>query len=380
MPSARPGPDDKLDRYLVLKDGAVFRGRPLGADVEAAGEVVFNTGMTGYQEILTDPSYAGQIVLLTYPIIGNYGINDDDFESDRVQPAALIVREACEAPSNWRSRRTLHEFLVERGLGGLQGVDTRAITKRLRSAGVTMGLITDADPERALQRLADVPDYGDQNFVELVSTPAPYAWGYEGREDVDAPQAEYRHKIVVLDCGLKFNILRRLAALGCRSVVLPHSTGAEQVLGWKPDGVLLSPGPGDPGGLTQVMKTVRGLVGKVPMFGVCLGNQMVACALGGSTFKLKFGHRGSNHPVKDLATGKVAITSQNHGYAVDADSLTGTGVEVTQINLNDGTVEGLQHEPKGVFSIQYHPEAAPGPLDSRPYFQEFINRIESAGT
>ncbi|MCH8274810.1 MAG: glutamine-hydrolyzing carbamoyl-phosphate synthase small subunit [Armatimonadetes bacterium] len=369
-----------MDRYLVLKDGAVFRGRPLGADVEAAGEVVFNTGMTGYQEILTDPSYAGQIVLLTYPIIGNYGINDDDFESDRVQPAALIVREACEAPSNWRSRRTLHEFLVERGLGGLQGVDTRAITKRLRSAGVTMGLITDADPERALQRLADVPDYGDQNFVELVSTPAPYAWGYEGREDVDAPQAEYRHKIVVLDCGLKFNILRRLAALGCRSVVLPHSTGAEQVLGWKPDGVLLSPGPGDPGGLTQVMKTVRGLVGKVPMFGVCLGNQMVACALGGSTFKLKFGHRGSNHPVKDLATGKVAITSQNHGYAVDADSLTGTGVEVTQINLNDGTVEGLQHEPKGVFSIQYHPEAAPGPLDSRPYFQEFINRIESAGT
>ncbi len=365
-------------RYLVLNDGTVYEGRPLGAEGEAVGEVVFNTGITGYQEILTDPSYAGQIVVLTYPLIGNYGINEEDFESDRVQPSALVVKEACEHPSNWRARWTLDEFLKERGVPGLQGVDTRAITQRLRSAGVTMGIITDDEPESALERLRHARQYGEQNFVSLVSTPAPYAWGYEGKEPIDEPHGEYKHRVVVLDCGLKYNILRRLAALGCRSIVLPQSATASEILGWKPDGVVLSPGPGDPRHLTNIMETVRGLLGKVPLFGICLGNQMIACALGASTYKLKFGHRGCNHPVKDLITGHVTITSQNHGYAVDPDSLTGTGLEITQINLNDGTIEGLRHPRLGAFSIQYHPEAAPGPWDSRSYFVEFVRRMEGA--
>ncbi len=368
-----------MARYFVLSDGTVYRGEPLGADGEAFGEAVFNTGMTGYQEILTDPSYAGQIVTLTYPLIGNYGVNAEDFESDRIQPAGFVVREACEIPSNWRSTGTLHELLAERGVVGIKGVDTRAITKRLRTAGVSMAMITDANPESAIERLRSVPAYGDQDFVSRVSTSAPYAWGYEGREQIDQPMGDYKHRIVVIDCGLKFNILRRLAALGCRSLVLPSAVSAEEVLGWRPDGVMLSPGPGDPSLLPGVAKTVNGLVGKVPLFGICLGNQMLAHAMGGSTKKLKFGHRGSNHPVKDLISGKTTITSQNHGYAVDADSLVGTGLEVTQINLNDGTVEGMRHESLGAFSIQYHPEAAPGPWDSRPYFEMFVHRIEAAG-
>ncbi len=376
---ARVSRKEALERHLVLKDGMVFSGEPLGADTDGFGEVVFNTGMTGYQEILTDPSYAGQMVLLTYPLIGNYGINDDDFESDRVQPTALIVREACKSPSNWRSRKTLDKFLCERGVPGIQGVDTRSIAKHIRSAGVTMGMVTSRSVADAQDFLHSVQDYGEQNFVEQVSTSAPYAWGPAGREDLDEPVADYKHKVAVIDCGLKFNILRRLAALSCRSIVLPQSVTAEEVLGWKPDGVLLSPGPGDPVLLGGVMETVRGLFGKVPIFGICLGNQMVAHAIGGKTFKLKFGHRGSNHPVKDLVSGKTTITSQNHGYAVDPSSLVGTGAEVTQVNLNDGTVEGLRHEAYGVISIQYHPEAAPGPWDSRPYFEEFVQRIERAG-
>jgi carbamoyl-phosphate synthase small subunit len=369
-----------LERRLVLKNGPAFDGKPLGADGDAIGEVVFNTGMTGYQEILSDPSYAGQMVVLTYPLIGNYGVNDDDFESDRIQPTALIVRESCETPSNWRSRSSLTTFLAIMGVPGIQGIDTRAVTKQIRSGGATMGIVTSRSESEARAILDSAQDYGEQNFVSQVSTAAPYAWGYQGREEIDEPVGEYRHRIAVLDCGLKFNILRRLAALHCRSVVFPHKVSADELLGWKPDGVLLSPGPGDPIHLTTVMQTVRELVGKVPLFGICLGNQMVAHALGGKTFKLKFGHRGSNHPVKDLRTGKATITSQNHGYAVDPDSLAGSSVEITQLNLNDGTVEGLQSESLGVHSIQYHPEAAPGPWDSRPYFEEFISRIERAGS
>ena len=368
-----------MARHLILKDGTVYSGEPLGADVQSAGEVVFNTGMTGYQEILTDPSYAGQIVLLTYPLIGNYGINDDDFESERVQAAGLVVREAAEFPSNWRSRKTLDAFLKEKEIAGIQGVDTRAITKKLRSAGVTMGLITSGSPDEALERMKALPDYGEQNFVESVSTSAPYAWGFEGREEIDAPAADYKAKIAVLDLGLKYNILRRFSALGCRSIVLPQSAKAHEILGWKPDGVVISPGPGDPQNLRESISTVKDLLGKVPIFGICLGNQMLAHALGGKTFKLKFGHRGSNHPVKDLESGHVTITSQNHGYAVDPDSLAGTGAEINQLNLNDNTVEGIIHRGFGAQSIQYHPEAAPGPWDSRPYFVEFVNRIGRAG-
>ena len=366
-----------MKRYLLLSDGTVYEGKPLGATGTTVGEVVFNTGMTGYQEILTDPSYAGQIVLMTYPLIGNYGINDDDFESDRIQPRGMIVREACETPSNWRATKSLHELLEERGTVSIQGVDTRAITKRIRSAGVTMGAIgEDLDAMRAA--LDAAKDYDDTDFVAGVTAPTPYKWGAEGRMDAGEPDDTGRVRLAVLDCGLKHNILRRFYRNGCAPLVFPAGTGAEEILAHRPDGVLLSPGPGDPQRLAPVVETVRELLGKRPMFGICLGNQILCHAVGGETFKLKFGHRGSNHPVKDLRTGKVTITSQNHGYAVDPDSLDGTDAEVTQLNLNDGTVEGITVRGADAQSIQYHPEAAPGPWDSRHYFGEFVERMRAA--
>lgn len=363
--------------HLILDDGSVFSGTRLGASGEAIGEVVFNTGMTGYQEILTDPSYAGQIVTLTYPLIGNYGINEDDFQSDRLQPRGLIVKEACEAPSNWRATKSLHEFLESRNFVGIQGIDTRALTKRIRSGGVAMGVITSGSPTDALSTLQSAGKYDDEDFVWSVTTKAPYAWGRSGREPIDEPDDHYKYKLVAVDCGLKHNILRRFARLGVRSIVVPAGTSAEEVLAWKPDGVLLSPGPGDPARLGPVVSMVQELLGKKPIFGICLGNQLLCRALGGSTYKLKFGHRGSNHPVKDLLDGSVTITSQNHGYAVDPESLTGTGAEVTQINLNDGTVEGIRHLKERAWSIQYHPEAAPGPWDSRKYFVQFVESLDS---
>lgn len=364
-----------MPAYLVLADGTVVEGRPLGAEGQTTGEVVFNTGMTGYQEVLSDPSYAGQIVLFTYPLIGNYGINDDDFESDRLQPAGVIVREACEKPSNWRSKMTIDALLKERGMVGIQGVDTRMLTKLIRSAGVTMGCVTTGDPEEAKKALKEAQAYGEQNFVAAVTTAEPYAWGYAGREDLGESADEFKATVVVLDCGLKFNILRRLAALNVRSIVVPATASADEVMSYKPDGVLISPGPGDPVRLDDVVTTVKSLLGQRPMFGICLGNQMICRAVGGSTYKLKFGHRGSNHPVKDLLDGTVTITSQNHGYAVHPDSLDGTGAEVTQLNVNDGTVEGIRIASEDATSIQYHPEAAPGPWDSRKYFVQFVDRI-----
>lgn len=370
-----------MPAYLVLSDGAVYEGQPLGAFGETTGEVVFNTGMTGYQEILTDPSYAGQIVMLTYPLIGNYGINEDDFESDRLQPSGFVVREACKNPSNWRSTKTIGELLLERGLVGIEGIDTRAVTKRIRSAGVTMGMITNGDPMNAVKRLGAVQSYDETDFVYSVTTKAPYTWGYSGKDSIEdlisdsGPHQSYKHRLVVIDCGLKHNILRRFAALGVRSIVLPATSSVDDVMAWNPDGILLSPGPGDPARLGGVVNTVKGLLGKKPIFGICLGNQLLCHALGGRTFKLKFGHRGSNHPVKDLLDGTVTITSQNHGYAVDPDSLKGTGAEVTQLNLNDGTVEGIRAEALQARSIQYHPEAAPGPWDSRKYFVQFVEQM-----
>ena len=366
-----------MKRYLLLSDGTVFEGRPLGAAGTTVGEVVFNTGMTGYQEILTDPSYAGQIVLLTYPLIGNYGINDDDFESDRIQPTGLIVREACEVPSNWRATKSIHRLLEERGTVSIQGLDTRAITKRIRSAGVTMGAIGD-DLDAMRAALEEASGYGETDFVADVTTAAPYKWGAEGRMDAGEPDDAGRVRLAVLDCGLKYNILRRFYREGCAPMVFPAGTSAEEILLHKPDGVLLSPGPGDPRRLGSAVETVRGLLGERPMFGICLGNQLLCHAVGGETFKLKFGHRGSNHPVKDLRTGKVTITSQNHGYAVDPASLEGKEAEVTQVNINDGTVEGISVRGADAQSIQYHPEAAPGPWDSRPYFGEFVDRMRAA--
>jgi carbamoyl-phosphate synthase small subunit len=368
-----------LKRYLILGDGTVIEGQSLGASGETVGEVVFNTGMTGYQEILTDPSYSGQIVLLTYPLIGNYGINDDDFESDRIQPTGLIVREACEIPSNWRATKSLDQLLKERGTVAIQGVDTRAITKHIRSAGVTMGVICD-DLAVGHAALNNSKSYGDTDFVYDVTTSEPYKWGREGKESIETADEADKMRLVVLDCGLKFNILRRFWRAGCRPIVVPATSTAEEILALKPDGILLSPGPGDPARLEPVVKTVQSLLGKKPIFGICLGNQILCHAVGGETYKLKFGHRGSNHPVKDLETGKVTITSQNHGYAVNPASLEGTGAEVTQLNLNDGTVEGIRIRDAMANSIQYHPEAAPGPWDSRPYFREFVEQMASLKT
>ncbi len=355
----------------------MYEGKALGAEGSTVGEVVFNTGMTGYQEILTDPSYAGQIVLLTYPLIGNYGINDDDFESDRLQPTGLIVRESAEVPSNWRATRSVDTFLKERNTVGIQGVDTRAITKHIRNGGVTSGVIA-SNLDTAREVLNGAPGYDKSDFVFDVSTSEPYQWGREGKLDYDSPIPTDRLRLAVIDCGLKFNILRRFYRAGCSPLVFPASASAEEIMACKPDGILLSPGPGDPARLGTVVKTVQDLLGKRPMFGICLGNQLLCHAIGGETYKLKFGHRGSNHPVKDLETGKVTITSQNHGYAVNSESLTGTGAVVTQINLNDGTVEGIRVPAANAWSIQYHPEAAPGPWDSRPYFAEFVRTMGAA--
>lgn len=365
----------RLKRYLLLSDGTVFEGKPLGAEGFTTGEAVFNTGMTGYQEILSDPSYAGQIVTLTYPLIGNYGTNVDDFESEKLQVSGLIVNDACDMPSNWRSTGTLHGLLKERGVVAIQGLDTRALTKRIRSGGVLTAVIAD-DLEQGKSILAEAKPYDELDFVYKVTTKAPYKWGKTGRENIASEDPEDRKRLVVLDCGLKYNILRRFWRAGCRPIVLPATSTAEEVLAWEPDGILLSPGPGDPARLGPVVQTVKDLLGKKPIFGICLGNQILCQAVGGRTFKLKFGHRGSNHPVKDLKTGAVTITSQNHGYAVDPESLQGTAAVVTQINLNDGTVEGIAVPDAGAYSIQYHPEAAPGPWDSRPYFGDFANLLK----
>ena len=372
------------EAYLVLEDGAVFAGQAFGAQTSAYGEVVFNTSMTGYQEVLTDPSYAGQIVLLTYPLVGNYGINPRDFESRRIQVAGFVVREHSESPSHGLSTATLHQFLHSQGIPGIAGVDTRAITRRLRSRGVMMGLTSsgrgkdfknlqasEMAPEAALARLREIPRYGEVDFVKSVTTPEPYSWD----QPSDAPP--YKRRILVADFGLKYNILRLLRSRGCEVMAVPATTSADEMLALKPTGIVLSPGPGDPALLGYVVDTARKLVGRVPVLGICLGHQIVARALGGDTFKLKFGHRGGNHPVKDLATGRVYITAQNHGYAVDGDSLQST-LEVTHVDLNDGTVEGLRHRDLPILTIQYHSEASPGPLDNEYIFDRFLEMVDDS--
>jgi len=377
------------DAYLVLEDGSVYQGEAFGAETSGYGEVVFNTSMTGYQEVLTDPSYAGQIVVLTYPLVGNYGINARDFESRRIQVAGFVVREHCEYPSHGLSTATLHEFLASQGIPGIKGVDTRSITRRLRSRGVMMGLIYsdsagnsapsqdisrvlhESTTEAALARLRDIPRYGDIDFVKSVTTAEPYTWDTPS----DVPGVKYR--VLVADFGLKYNILRLLRSRGCEVMAVPATTSAEQMLALKPSGVVLSPGPGDPALLDYVVGNARKLMGRVPLMGICLGHQVVARALGGSTFKLKFGHRGANHPVKDLATGRVYITAQNHGYAVDGDSLS-PSLEMTHINLNDGTVEGLRHREWPILTIQYHSEASPGPRDNEYLFDRFLAMVDDA--
>ena len=355
---------------LVLEDGTVYEGLSFGAESDAIGEAVFNTSMIGYQEMLTDPSYAGQIVIPTYPLIGNYGINEQDIESARIQVRGFAVREECAQPSHYMNDKTLHDYLAESGITGITGLDTRAITRKLRSFGVMMGMITSSKtPQQALEDIKNSPNYGETDFVRQVSTEKPYC-----RES--ALNDESPHNIVAFDCGLKYNIIRLLCRRGCRVTVVPCTTPAEDILNMKPDGILLSPGPGDPELLDYATQTVKGLAGKKPIMGICLGNQLIARAFGGRNFKLKFGHRGGNHPVKELSSGLVHITAQNHGYAVDPDSLKGSGLEVTQINLNDGTVEGLRHRELPIFSIQYHSEASPGPLDNTYIFDDFVEMVK----
>jgi len=356
--------------YLVLEDGSVHEGVGFGVETDGFGEVVFNTSMTGYQEVLTDPSYAGQLVTLTYPLVGNYGINEEDSESARIQVCGLIVREHCELPSHGRSGRTLHEFLASQGIPGISEIDTRAVTRRLRSQGVMMGVITSGVPDAALKRLQDSPPYGDVDYVASVSTGEEYDWNPSGDDRRDA-----KHRILVTDCGLKYNILRHLRRRGCQVTVVPAATPADEMLAMKPSGILLSPGPGDPKLLDYAVENTRRILGHVPVMGICLGHQIVARALGAETFKLKFGHRGGNHPVKDLADGRVYITSQNHGYAVSPENLP-PGLEVSHINLNDQTVEGLRHKDMPLFTIQYHSEAAPGPRDNEYLFDQFIEMVE----
>lgn len=375
--------------YLVLEDGSVYQGESFGADVSAHGEVVFNTGMTGYQEALTDPSYAGQIVVLTYPLVGNYGTNSRDVESRQVQVAGFVVREHCDSPSHALSDATLHQFLQERGTPGISGVDTRSITKKLRSRGVMMGMIIPADEvdevgpetwrqaseetstriaESALARLGSVAPYGDVDYVSRVTTDAPYTW--EPGSDRPGP----RTRIVVGDYGVKYNILRLLHQRGCEVVTVPCTASAGEVLALEPSGVLLSPGPGNPALLGYMVENVGQLIGRVPLMGICLGHQIVARALGASTFKLKFGHRGANHSVQDVSTGRVYITAQNHGYAVELETLP-EELEVTHLNLNDGTVEGLRHKSLPVITIQYHSEASPGPRDNEYLFDRFLDLV-----
>ncbi len=387
--------ESSVPAYLVLEDGSVHRGESMGTRVEGHGEVVFNTSMTGYQEVLTDPSYAGQLVTLTYPLVGNYGINPQDFESAKIRVAGFIVREHCDEPSHGRSDRTLDEYLKSQGITGICGVDTRAITRRLRERGVMMGLITTGNPEAAAAQLAEMPRYDDQDLVRTVTTEDEYSWdgqpvkletlalradgsisrptlvaGSESQEGVES-----RHRILVTDVGLKYNILRLLRQRGCEVIAVPAETSAEDMLAMNPSGILLSPGPGDPQLLDYVVGNVRQILGRVPVMGICLGHQLTARALGGSTYKLPFGHRGGNHPVQDLATGRVYITAQNHGFAVDPDTLP-PGLEVSHINLNDQTVEGTRHRDMPLFTIQYHSEASPGPRDNEYIFDEFLDMVK----
>ncbi len=375
---------------LVLEDGSVHEGHAFGAESTAFGEVVFDTSMTGYQEMLTDPSFAGQILVPTYPLIGNYGINECDSESRQIQVRGLAVREYCSRPSHWQSTSTLHDFLLAHGIPGISGLDTRSLTRRLRSAGVMMGIISsDMTIEEALKELETIPGYDVTDFVRQVSTEKAYEWQSVApvtANPISSPlkggdkgddEPEQCH-VVVIDYGLKYSILRILSRLGCRITAVPCTASPEDVLALKPAGIVLSPGPSNPALLDDMTNTVRELIGRRPIMGICLGHQLIGKAFGAETFKLKFGHRGGNHPVRDLATGRVYITAQNHGYALDADTLKG-GLGVSHINLNDGTVEGVQHRDLPILSIQYHCEASPGPLENMYFFDRFLEMVRGHG-
>jgi carbamoyl-phosphate synthase small subunit len=360
------------EALLALEDGTTFRGRSFGAEGTAAAEVVFNTSMSGYVEVLTDPSYRGQMVTMTYPLVGNYGVTAEDFESRRTFLSAFIVKECSRRVSNWRSQTSLHEFLADQGVIGLQGIDTRALVRHIREAGAMNAVVSTEvlDPDRLVAMARTSPGLVGRDLVREVTCDQPYDWT---EPSPDLPPGEPRFDVVVMDYGVKFNILRLLVSHGCRVHVVPASTKADDVLARRPDGIFLSNGPGDPAALPAIVAEVRAMLGKRPIFGICLGHQLLGQAMGGTTSKLKFGHHGGNQPVMHLRDRHVEISSQNHGFVVDTDSLPDGKVQVTHINLNDQTVEGLRCTDAPAFSVQYHPEAAPGPHDSRYLFGMFTD-------
>ncbi len=377
-----------MKALLALEDGRTFTCQSFTGPGEAHGEVVFNTSMTGYQEILTDPSYRGQMVTMTYPLIGNYGVNEDDIESDRIQVAAFIVREYQQYPSNFRSVSTLADYLQKQGILGVQELDTRALTRHIRKAGAMRGIIStqDLDPSSLSQKARQIPSMAGQDLVKSVTTTRPYFWQNGKPVFADLDKATLNSKVwnfkakkysvAVFDFGVKYNILRCLEKVGCEVLVLPALTSAKTVRDLDPDGIFLSNGPGDPQPVTYAVETIKSLLGYRPIFGICLGNQLLGLAIGGETYKLKFGHRGANQPVKNLLTGRIEITSQNHGFAVDTKSMEDKGVEVTHINLNDDTFEGFRHHGYDAFSVQYHPEASPGPHDAGYLFEDFVKKMK----
>ena len=384
-----------MKAILALADGTVFEGEQFGATGETVGEVVFNTSMTGYQEVLTDPSYKGQIVTMTYPLIGNYGCNEADIESIGPQVEGFVVREYSAYYSNWRSKWSLDSYLAEHNVIGIQGIDTRALTRRLRVHGVMNGCLStdDLNAESLVAKAQAWHGLVGWDLVQRVTCPSSYAWQQQNSSqeegsaayqnlltDSRKPKAEShipKYRVVALDFGIKYNILRQLTEHGCEVQVVPAQTTAEEILAAEPDGVFLSNGPGDPMPVDYAIQTIQGLIGKKPLFGICLGHQLLGLALGGKTFKLKFGHRGANQPVKHLETDRVEITSQNHGFCVDIDSLP-SSVDVTHINLNDDTLEGIQHKEYPIFSVQYHPEASPGPHDASYLFSRFTEMMDSS--
>ena len=367
--------------YLVLNNGKYFEGKCFGAEGEVFGEVVFNTSLTGYQEILTDPSYNGQIVVMTYPEIGNYGVNLQDLESRKPFIRGFVVKEYWEYPSNWRSDDSLSNFLSKYGIIGIQGIDTRALTKVIRSEGSPKGIIStnESDVEKLVKKAKDSQSIVGVDLVSEVSCDESYSWREGSNSWVDSKDSgekDFKYKIVAYDFGIKSNILRKLYDLNCDVTVVPSTTKPEDILELDPDGIFLSNGPGDPSAVEYASKNVKKLIGKKPIFGICLGHQILSLAMGGKTYKLKFGHRGGNQPVMNMSTRKVEITSQNHGFAVDPDSLAGN-IEVSHINLNDDTIEGLKHREEPLFCVQYHPEASPGPHDSSYLFNDFIEMIDN---
>ena len=373
---------------LALENGTVFTGESFGAPAEIAGEVVFNTSITGYQEILTDPSYAGQIVTMTYPMIGNYGINLQDLESVKPQVAGFVVKEYFDFYSNFRATGSLGEWLIQHNIAAIQGIDTRMLTKMIRTVGAMRGVIStaDLDDERLVAKARQSPLMTGRDLAKVVTTSTSYRWDEVDRTpfalkpNLKPAMNGRRWNVVVYDYGVKHNILRRLTSYGCHLTVAPASFPAEKVLEMNPDGIFLSNGPGDPAAVRYGIQNIKKLVGKTPIFGICLGHQLLGLALGGKTFKLKFGHRGANHPVKNLQTNEIEITSQNHGFAVDPDSLDPAKVEITHVNLNDGTNEGFTHRELPIFSVQYHPEASPGPHDSDYLFAQFVELMDREHT